>query len=242
MFPISDHNPTLRPPVTTYALIAINIAVWLLVQGMGNEPNLSRSVCELGLIPGDFLRQLPVGYRIPLGERTACVVTSGVSWYAPLTSMFLHGSWFHLIGNMWFLHVFGNNVEDVMGRARFLAYYILCGLAAAGAQMAAGPASAVPMVGASGAIGGVMGGYVLLYPWARIRTFVFIFFIEVPAIFMLGYWFLLQLGGTAAAGSELGGIAVWAHIGGFLAGIALIPFFRDAELYSLHRQSTVRVH
>ncbi len=242
MFPISDHNPTLRTPVTTYAIIAINVAVWVLVQGMGSDPTLAKSVCELGLIPGEFLRQLPVGYQIPLGQDMACVVTPGISWYAPLTSMFLHGSWFHLIGNMWFLHVFGNNVEDVMGRGRFVAYYLLCGLAAAAAQVAAGPGSAVPMVGASGAIGGVMGGYVLLYPWARIRTFVFLFFIEVPALFMLGYWFLLQLGGTAASASDVGGVAFWAHIGGFLAGIGLIPFFRDSELYALHRQSTVRVH
>src|SRR5512134_2778220 len=105
MFPISDHNPTLRPPVTTYGLIAVNVLMWVLVQGMGAEPSLSRSVCELGLIPGDFLRTLPEGTRIPLGRGTACVVTSGISWYAPLTSMFMHGSWFHLIGNMWFLHV-----------------------------------------------------------------------------------------------------------------------------------------
>lgn len=242
MFPISDHNPTLRTPVTTYAIIAINVAVWVLVQGMGRDPALAKSVCELGLIPGEFLHILPNGFQIPLGQDMACVVSPGVSWYAPLTSMFLHGSWFHLIGNMWFLHVFGNNVEDVMGRGRFVAYYLLCGLAAAAAQVAAGPGSPLPMVGASGAIGGVMGGYVLLYPWARIRTFVFLFFIEVPALFMLGYWFLLQLGGTAASASDVGGVAFWAHIGGFLAGLALIPFFRDPGLYALHRQSTVRVH
>jgi membrane associated rhomboid family serine protease len=242
MFPISDHNPTLRPPLATYVIIAVNVAVWLLIQGMGNEPNLSRSVCELGLIPGDFLRQLPAGFQIPLGENTACVVTPGISWYAPITSMFLHGTWFHLIGNMWFLHIFGNNVEDVMGRGRFVAFYLLCGLAAAAAQMAAGPSSAVPMVGASGAIGGVMGGYVLLYPWARIRTFVFLFFVEIPAIFMLGYWFLLQLAGSAAANSDVGGVAVWAHVGGFVAGLALVLLFRDSQLYAIHRQTAVRVH
>ena len=242
MFPISDHNPTLRQPVATYVIIGLNVAAWLLVQGMGREPGLSRSVCELGLIPGEFLRQLPSGFQIPLGENMACVVTSGFSWYAPLTSMFLHGSWIHLLGNMWFLHVFGNNVEDVMGRWRFVAYYLLCGLAAAAAQMLAAPSSPVPMVGASGAIGGVMGGYVLLYPWARIRTFVFIFFIEVPAIFMLGYWFLLQLAGGSAVNSDVGGVAFWAHVGGFLAGLILTPLFRDPQLYAIHRQTTVRVH
>jgi membrane associated rhomboid family serine protease len=242
MFPISDHNPTLRPPFATYGVIAANILVWVLVQGMGAEPGLSRSVCELGLIPGEFLRLLPEGFQIPLGRGMACVVTSGVSWYAPVTSMFMHGSWFHLLGNMWFLHVFGNNVEDVMGRWRFVAFYLLCGLAAAAAQVAAAPASPVPMVGASGAIGGVMGGYVLLYPWARIRTFVFLFFVEVPAIFMLGYWFLLQLAGGTAADTGVGGVAFWAHVGGFTAGLALTPLFRDTELYAIHRASTVRVH
>ena len=242
MFPISDHNPTLRPPLGTYAIIAANVLVWVRLQGMGAEPGLSRSVCELGLIPGEFLHQLPDGYRIPLGPGMACEVTPGIAWYAPLTSMFMHGSWFHLIGNMWFLHVFGNNVEDVMGRGRFVAFYLLCGLAAAAAQIAVAPSSPIPMVGASGAIGGVMGAYTLLYPWARIRTFVFLFFVEVPAVFMLGYWFLLQLAGGTAAGTGVGGVAFWAHIGGFAMGLMLTPLFRDAELYAIHRASTVRVH
>ena len=242
MFPISDHNPTLRPPVATYSIIAVNVLVWVVFQGMGAEPGLSRSVCELGLIPGEFLHLLPNGYQIPLGQGMACVVAPGISWYVPLTSMFMHGSWFHLIGNMWFLHVFGNNVEDVMGRGRFVAYYLLCGLAAAGAQIAVAPASPIPMVGASGAIGGVMGGYVLLYPWARIRTFVFLFFVEVPAVFMLGYWFLLQLAGGTATNAGVGGVAFWAHVGGFAGGLILTPLFRDAELYAIHRSSTVRVH
>ena len=138
--------------------------------------------------------------------------------------MFMHGGWFHLLGNMWFLHVFGNNVEDVMGRFRFLVFYLLCGLAAAAAQMAAGPSSAIPMVGASGAIGGVMGSYVLLYPRAGIRTFVFLGFwarmMVLPAFLMLGYWFLIQLASGAMAPSEGGGVAFWAHVGGFLAGLA----------------------
>jgi membrane associated rhomboid family serine protease len=234
MFPIRDNNPTLRRPVATYALIAVNVAVWLLVQGMGAEPALSRSVCELGLIPGDFLQRLPDGFRIPLGEGMDCVVTTGRTWYAPLTSMFMHGSWMHLLGNMWFLHVFGNNVEDVMGRGRYVLFYLLCGFAAVAAQMATNPASAVPMVGASGAIGGVMGGYVLLYPHARIRTFLFIFFLDVPAFVMLGYWFLLQLvGGWAPQGD--GGVAFMAHVGGFLGGVLLVPLFRDSDLIAAHR-------
>jgi len=235
MFPIRDENPTLQTPVVTFLLIALNVATWVLVQGMGTEPGLSRSVCELGLIPGDFLQRLPPGYEIPLGHGMACVVTGGLSWYAPLTSMFMHGGWMHLIGNMWFLWVFGNNVEDVTGRGRFLAFYVLCGLAAVAVQMAANPDSAVPMVGASGAIGGVMGAYVLLFPRARIRTFAFLFFFDVPAFFMLGYWFLLQLAGGAIP-SEGGGVAFWAHVGGFLAGLLLTPLFRDPDLYAAHRQ------
>jgi len=237
MFPISDHNPTLRVPVVTYALIAANLAVWVLVQGMGSEPALSRSVCELGLMPGEFLHRLPVGFTVPLGGGLACVVTDGSSWHAPLTSMFLHGSWFHVLGNMWFLHIFGNNVEDVMGRDRFLLFYVLCGLAAAVAQIAANPSSPVPMVGASGAIGGVMGGYVFLYPRARIRTFVFLFFIEVPAFLMLGYWFLLQLAGGSLP-AEGGGVAFWAHIGGFLTGLFLAPNLRNEGLVAIHRHMT----
>jgi len=237
VFPIRDDNPTLRTPVVTWMLIATNVAMWVLVQGMGSEPGLSRSVCELGLIPGEFLQRLPAGFEIPVSRRMSCVVLEGRSWLAPLTSMFLHGGWLHLLGNMWFLHIFGNNVEDIMGRGRFLAFYLLAGLAAAAAQVAADPSSAIPMVGASGAIGGVMGAYVLVYPSARIRTFVFLFFIEVPAFFMLGYWFLLQLAGGLVP-NEGGGVAFWAHIGGFLGGILLLPWFRDNALVTLHRQST----
>jgi membrane associated rhomboid family serine protease len=238
MFPLSDHNPTLRPAVVTYGLIAVNLAMWVLVQQTGAEPDLSRSVCELGLIPGEFLQRLPSGFQIPMGGGMACVITPGSTWYAPLTSMFLHGSWMHLLGNMWFLHVFGNNVEDVMGRGRFLFFYLVSGLAAAGAQLISGPGSPIPMVGASGAIGGVMGAYVLLYPHARIRTFVFLFFLEVPAFVMLGYWFLLQIAGNAASSSETGGVAFAAHIGGFLAGLLLTPLLRNSELFAKHRYAS----
>ena len=236
MFPIRDENPTLRTAYATYGLIALNVAVWVLVQGMGAEPALSRSVCEHGLIPGEFLHRLPVGYEIPVGPGMSCVITPGFSWAAPLTSMFLHGSWLHLIGNMWFFFVLGNNVEDVMGRGRFLLFYLLCGLAAVAVQMISSPSSAAPMVGASGAIGGVMGSYVLLYPHARIKTFLFIFFVDVPAFMMLGYWFVLQLIGGSMP-QEGGGTAFWAHVGGFMAGILLTPVFRDVQLLAAHRQA-----
>ncbi|HEX5962830.1 MAG TPA: rhomboid family intramembrane serine protease [Gemmatimonadales bacterium] len=239
MFPYRDDNPTLSTPVVTLLLIGLNVATWVFVQGMGAEPNLSRSVCELGLIPGEFLGLLPQGASVPMGHQTVCMLGDEQTWFTPITSMFLHGGWFHLIGNMWFLWVFGNNVEDSMGHFRFLAFYILCGLAAAAAQTFMHPSSAIPMVGASGAISGVMGAYIVLYPRVRVHMLVilgiFITRIVVPAYLMLGYWFLLQLiGGGLASGSE-GGVAFWAHAGGFVAGALLIHVFRDSELVAKHR-------
>jgi membrane associated rhomboid family serine protease len=238
MFPYRDDNPTLATPFVTFLIIGVNVFVWVVVQGMGAEPALSRSVCELGLIPGEFLGRLPEGLSVPMSRTTVCVISGEPSWFTPLTSMFLHGGWFHLIGNMWFLWVFGNNVEDSMGRLRYLFFYLLCGLAAAAAQTFVNPASAVPMVGASGAISGVMGAYVVLYPRVRVHVLVvlviFITRIVVPAYLMLGYWFLLQLIGGGLAGGE-GGVAFWAHAGGFVAGAVLISIFRDPELVARHR-------
>ncbi|MGI8817933.1 MAG: rhomboid family intramembrane serine protease [Gemmatimonadales bacterium] len=239
MFPYRDDNPTLKTPIVTLILIGINVAVWILVQGVGAEPLLSRSVCELGLIPGEFLGLLPVGASVPMGPNTVCIMGDEQTWFTPVTSMFLHGGWFHLIGNTWFLWVFGNNVEDSMGHLRFLFFYVLCGLFAAAAQTFMSPASAIPMVGASGAISGVMGAYIVLYPRVRIHMLVilviFITRIVVPAYLMLAYWFLLQLlGGGLTSGSE-GGVAFWAHAGGFVAGALLIYIFRDPELVAKHR-------
>jgi membrane associated rhomboid family serine protease len=238
MFPYRDDNPTLATPFVTIALIAANVAVWVLVQGMGAEPGLSRSVCELGLIPGEYLGRVPVGTTVHFGPGQDCILGVERNWLTPLTSMFLHGGWFHLIGNMWFLWLFGNNVEDSMGRGRYVVFYLLCGVAAAIMQTVMDPSSTLPMVGASGAISGVMGAYVVLYPRVRVHMlvvlFVFITRIAVPAYLMLGYWFLLQLlGGTAA--SEGGGVAFWAHVGGFLAGAVLISIFKDSELVRRHR-------
>jgi membrane associated rhomboid family serine protease len=238
MFPYKDDNPTLATPVVTVLLIGINVAVWVLVQGMGTDPALTRSVCELGLIPGEFLGRVLPGTELPLSPTSTCVLGVHRHWYPPLTSMFLHGSWLHLIGNMWFLWLFGNNVEDSMGRVRYLAFYLLCGLAAATAQTFINPSSIVPMVGASGAISGVMGAYVILYPRVRVHMVVFLFIfitrIVVPAYLMLGYWFLLQLLGGSAAQGE-GGVAFWAHVGGFVAGAVLIALFKDPELVGQHR-------
>ncbi|MGH7518304.1 MAG: rhomboid family intramembrane serine protease [Gemmatimonadales bacterium] len=240
MFPYRDDNPTLRTPVVTFALIVVNGLVWAFIQGMGTDPALAQSVCELGLIPGEFLQRLPPGYSLPLSPGTRCVLGLGTTWYTPITSMFLHGGWFHLIGNMWFLWVFGNNVEDSMGRVRFLAFYLLCGVAAAAVQTVLNPASPIPMVGASGAISGVMGAYVLLYPKVQVHMlvvlFVFITRVAVPAYLMLGYWFLIQLvGGAWSLGSDTGGVAFWAHVGGFAAGALLVLVFRDPDLVAKHR-------
>jgi membrane associated rhomboid family serine protease len=238
VFPLRDDNPSPSTPLVVILIIALNVVVWLLVQGMGGEPALTRSVCSFGLIPGELLGRLPRGASIRLGPDLGCVI-GGPNWLTPLTSMFMHGSWFHVIGNMWFLWVFGNNVEDAVGHGRFAVFYVLCGLAAAALQTVINPASGIPMVGASGAIGGVMGAYAVRYPHARVLTLLILgFFVRtvwVPAWLMLGYWFLLQfLGGLPALGSEEGGVAFWAHIGGFAAGAALLyAMRRDAAVPSL---------
>ena len=242
MFPIRDDNPSVLRPVVTTALVAANVAAWALVQGLGNADALTRSVCSLGLIPGELLHTVASGTRVPLGEGASCVIGPHPNWLTPLTSMFLHGGWFHLLGNMWFLWIFGNNVEDSMGHARFAVFYVLCGLAAATAQVLSNPHSAMPMVGASGAIGGVMGAYIVLYPRVRVHMLVVLGFyittVGVPAYFMLGYWFLLQLiGGTASLASEGGGVAFWAHVGGFAAGALLILLFRNPTLVARHPYS-----
>ena len=238
MFPIRDDNPTFLTPFTTYALIAANVAVWVFIQGFGSNPALARSLCELALIPGELLQTVASGTRIAVGPSTVCIIGEESHWLTPLTSMFMHGGWMHIIGNMWFLWIFGDNVEDAMGSVRFAFFYVMCGLVAAAAQIIADPTSAVPMVGASGAIGGVMGAYILLYPRVRVHMLIFLGFfvttVAVPAILMLGYWFAVQLiSGLATAGAT-GGVAVWAHVGGFLAGAALIYVFRNAGLLARH--------
>ena len=245
MFPIRDDNPTVRTSVATIALIGLNAAAWLLVQRMGAEPALSVSVCELGAIPGELLGTVAPGTRIPLSPGHFCVLSDAPSWGTTVTHMFLHGGWFHLLGNLWFLWVFGDNVEDAMGRLRFVLFYLLCGFAAVGAQMASNPDSAIPMVGASGAIGGVMGAYARLYPRAPVHLLLIIFFyvdhVIVPAYVMLGYWFLLQVvGGIPALASEGGGVAFWAHVGGFVAGIALVGPFSSRARLDHHRALLAR--
>ncbi|HWP34060.1 MAG TPA: rhomboid family intramembrane serine protease [Thermodesulfobacteriota bacterium] len=241
MFPYHDENETQRAPVVTGTLIALNVASWLFVQGAGAMLPLARSVCELGLIPGELTGLLPPGTGFPMGEGLLCVTDPGRQVSRLFTSMFLHGSWMHLLGNMWFLWLFGNNVEDSTGRLRFLVFYLLCGLAAALLQVAFDPASGVPMVGASGAISGVMGGYLLLYPNVRVYALVpigiFLTSVALPAWTMLLYWFALQfLGGvTLLRGATGGGVAFWAHVGGFVAGLVLIKLFARPQYVAAHR-------
>ena len=238
MFPIRDDNPGILTPVATIGLIVANALAWVFLQGLGGDPALARSVCTLGLIPGELLSLVPAGTRFPLGPQTTCVIGEG-GWHTVFTSMFMHGGWFHILGNMWFLWIFGNNVEDAMGHVRFVIFYLLCGVGAAGLQVAADPSSTVPMVGASGAIGGVMGAYILLFPRVHVHLLIILGFyvttIAVPAVFMLGYWFLLQLlGGFSSMQASGGGVAFWAHVGGFAAGAVLVLLFRDRELLARH--------
>jgi membrane associated rhomboid family serine protease len=247
MFPLSDENQTLRFPIVTAAIIVVNAAIWIFVQGLGADRALATSVCQFGLIPADLLGIAEPGSHFQISRDLVCVVDGNSNPSVTITSMFMHGGWFHILGNMWFLWVFGDNVEDVMGRLRFAFFYLLCGLAAAGAQIVTDPSSITPMVGASGAIGGIMGAYAFLYPRVHVNTFIFLGFymttVAVPAVFMLGYWFLLQLLGglPALTQSSAGGVAFWAHIGGFLAGIGLVKLFVNENYLTQHRRHMRRL-
>ena len=240
MFPYRDENETQRAAIVTGTIIGLNVLMWIAVQGAGATVSLAKSVCELGLIPGELTGSLPPGTQFPLGEGLACATDPGRQISHLFTSMFLHGSWLHLLGNMWFLWIFGNNIEDSMGRIRFIVFYLLCGLTAAFAQILANPDSAIPMVGASGAISGVMGAYLVLYPKVRVYAIVplgfFLTSMALPAWVMLGYWFLIQfVSGLVSMGGEMGGVAFWAHIGGFVAGVALVKLFARSDYVSAHR-------
>jgi membrane associated rhomboid family serine protease len=234
MIPIGDDNPTLRTPIMTYALLAALGAVWVLIQGAGFGEPLVRSICNLGLVPGELTGLAREGVAVPMGDWACVVDREPINLFTPLTSMFLHGGWMHLLGNALFLWVFGNNIEDSMGRFRFIVFYLVCGLAAAGAQVLMSPGSPVPMVGASGAISGVMGAYLVLYPRVRVRMlFIFIIIIRVialPAWVVLLWWFGLQvLSGLPSLSSVEAetGVAFWAHIGGFVSGVVLVKLFEN---------------
>ena len=241
MIPLSDDNPTLRTPIMTYILLGATIATWLLVQGGGfNTVALATSVCNLGLVPAELTHGRPVGFAVPIGAGMACVVDDEpINLATPVLSMFLHGSWGHLLGNAAYFWVFGNNVEDSMGRFRFLIFYIVCGLAAAATHVLVDPTSPVPTVGASGAISGLLGAYLLLYPRVRVKyLFIFIIFFKViplPAWAALLFWFGVQVLTGLPQLNQMdreisGGVAVWAHVGGFVAGLILVKLFENREL------------
>ncbi len=218
MIPLKDSNPTERFPLITVLLIAVNIAVFLFELSLGQARGES-FVSAFSLVPARM-------FGIP--GAPAGLLPAGMTIF---TSMFIHGGLLHVGGNMLYLWIFGNNVEDAMGRCRFIVFYLACGCVAAASHAAVSRASMVPMIGASGAISGVLGAYLLLYPQARVLTLFtlgfFVKLIEVPAVAVLGFWFVLQflnvLAGQRAAG---GGVAWMAHVGGFIAGIVLIGLFK----------------
>ncbi|MEO5922660.1 MAG: rhomboid family intramembrane serine protease [Bryobacteraceae bacterium] len=236
MFPYHDENETERTPIVTIAIIAICVLVWVVVQGAGSERAVAESVCNYGLIASELTGAGPVGEAIPMSEGMVCVVDKGPEYLSIFSSMFLHGGWMHLLGNMWFLWLFGNNIEDSMTRPRFVVFYLLSGIAAALLQVLSNPASPVPMIGASGAISGVMGAYLVLYPKVKVYTLLPLGFFTttyaLPAWVMLIYWIGLQLLGGFGAGE--GGVAFWAHVGGFVAGIALVKLFARRDRVLLH--------
>jgi len=219
MIPLKDINRTRTFPAITLFLITVNAAVFVYQLSLGTGPVLTRFFYQFGLVPSALLS---FGYWQEAGILLGLV---------PLfTSMFLHGGWMHFLGNMLYLWVFGDNVEDWLGSLRFLLFYLVCGLLAALLQMAVHPGSPIPMIGASGAISGVLAAYLVLFPRARVLTFVpilfFFYLIRLPALIFLGLWFLLQFFNGAvsltAGDLSMGGTAWWAHIGGFVAGLVLI--------------------
>ena len=223
MIPLHDDNPTQITPVVTIALIAACVLTFLWQQSLGPYEG-ERAVYGLGMIPAVLIEgvRLPDEYAMVPAELTL------------LTSMFLHGGWMHLIGNMLYLWIFGNNIEDAMGHGRFVAFYVLCGLAAAFAQAFQDTGSQIPMIGASGAISGVLGAYLLLYPKARVLVLIplgiFFYTTRIRALWVLGFWGVLQFINASMANPGEGGIAWWAHVGGFVAGMALILVFRKSHV------------
>jgi membrane associated rhomboid family serine protease len=219
MLPLRDDQPRYSTPYITYFLIGLNLLIFLFEAAL--EPaSLKNLVYQFGVVPAHFTAFLAGSPKYPL-----------VAVVLPLfTSMFLHGSWMHVIGNMWFLYIFGDNVEDYLGHFKYLVFYLVAGILAMAAQVATDPASRVPTLGASGAIAGVLGAYFILYPRARVLTWFFVFIIYVPAWIILGYWFAFQfLSGAATSlvyeGRSVGGVAFWAHVGGFIAGAVMIKVF-----------------
>jgi membrane associated rhomboid family serine protease len=217
LFPLRDNIPSRRFPFVNYLIIIANVFIFVKEMQLAQTGGLEKFIFSHGLIPARFMQD-------PLLHLTDI-----------FTSMFLHGGWAHVIGNMWFLYIFGDNVEDNLGHIRYFFYYLLMGVGAALTQVFAGPQSQLPMVGASGAIAGILGSYCVLYPTARVETFfvlvIFVRVVEIPAFFFLGFWFLVQmLNGvgslTSSLRGDMGGVAWWAHAGGFISGFVGILLFR----------------
>ncbi len=226
LLPLKDDIPNSSFPVVTIGIILTNALVYYHQLALGFEEN-EQFIMQWGAIP----------FYI---SQAAAPVTSPFPWVLPLfSSMFIHGGFFHLFGNMLYLWIFGNNIEDHLGHFRFLLFYLICGLAAAGAQIFSQPDSLVPMVGASGAIAGILGAYLLTFPGGRVLTLVFIFvfvkLIRIPALIVLGFWFAVQLISASAGAEE--GVAFFAHIGGFISGLVLVKFFQPGPLTSRTRWS-----
>jgi len=241
MLPFRDHNPSGTVPFVTVGLIVLNSLAFLVELGQGEE--IDGFIKGYGLTPkrvfGGVVPEPQVRYRL-LGQwmvrEDAPVLPPAPVWLTFLTSMFLHGGWMHLIGNMWYLWIFGDNVEDRMGHFKFLVFYLLCGLGAAAFQVGLNAGSKTPMVGASGAIAGVLGAYALAFPAARVSTLlplgVFFTVVELPALIVLGFWFVIQfLSGLEATTMTRGGggVAWWAHVGGFVVGMVLLFVFQKPE-------------
>jgi len=222
MIPIRDDQPRFSTPYVTYFLIGLNLVIFLFEASLSPQ-SFKALLFQLGMVPANLTATLSGGGH---GGLTAAFLPA-------LTSMFLHGSWMHVIGNMWFLWIFGDNIEDYLGHFKYLLFYLLSGLAAALAQVVLNPHSRVPTVGASGAIAGVLGAFFLLYPRAKVLIWFPIFFLfYLPAWVTLGYWFAIQFVSGAATSianysDSRGGVAFWAHVGGFLAGIILIKIFPE---------------
>ncbi len=224
MIPLKDDNPTEIKPIVTIGFIVACVLVFL------HQVSLQAKLGEIFVYQYGAIPAVVFGYADLPPELVAIPAYSSL-----MTSMFLHGGWMHLIGNMMYLWIFGNNIEDVMGHGKFVVFYALCGILAALSHAAIDSGSTVPMVGASGAISGILGAYLLLYPRARVLVLIpFGFFsqmIYVPAGIVLGLWFLMQLfSGGMSIGNQGGGVAFFAHIGGFVVGMALIPFFKHSHV------------
>lgn len=218
MIPLHDDNPSRGFPILTVIFIVSCVVVFLWQISLGAYGQ--QAVYQYGMIPAVLLGNKELSPELAVIP----------SWISVFTSMFMHGGWGHLLGNMLYLWIFGDNVEDSMGRIRFFFFYLICGIAAVAAQTASNPSSEIPMIGASGAISGVLGAYLLLFPHARVLVVVplgfYISTMRIPAGFVLGFWFVLQLLNSAISSGQQGGTAWWAHIGGFIAGMLLILLFK----------------